>query len=235
VGRACAPCSRSGENHASESPLGGGSARAQQGPMRCDPEQIEQIVELACALHDTGKLTVRWQEVAWRWQRDKDERLRASGQIVGERPDVPLAHTKFDPVADRDYRWLPAYKFPNHAVEGAFAVEDAVCAVMAEIVGETAGLIGALAVVSAIARHHAPHARSASLFDLDRRADSLVAGLLGSASVGLRLKACESRVDSGDFPDTLFSVLQEEHQPAWPLNSYLARRVRLADQASLAG
>ncbi len=199
------------------------------------PEQIEQLIELTCLLHDVGKLAMKWQEVAWRWQRDKDERLRALGIIVPERPQVPIAHTSFDPVSDREYAALPQYQFPNHAVEGAFAVENAVCTRFVELWGEQEGLLLALAAVSAIARHHAPRARAVGLFDFDHRAASVVAECLNMSSRNFELKPSSNVTAAKEFGNMLINLLYEEHETAWPLYAFLVRRLRLADQGSLRG
>ncbi len=194
---------------------------------------IESIAELVCSLHDAGKLAVKWQEVAWRWQCDKDDRLRAQGKPIQERPQVPLAHTSFDPFADREYRGLLQYQFPNHAVEGAFAVEEALCTQLIGMWGEKRGLFAALAAVSAIARHHAPRARAAGRFELDEQARELLAAYLKQDKASLAIRQCNSSLASNEFADTLINLLQEEHAAAWPLYVFLVRRLRLADQGSL--
>jgi hypothetical protein len=84
------------------------------------PGLIEKLLKLACALHDTGKLASEWQKTAWRWQDEKDARMRASGQRVPERPRVTIAHTWFDPVADKEYAKAAIYRLPPHAVQGAY-------------------------------------------------------------------------------------------------------------------
>jgi CRISPR-associated endonuclease/helicase Cas3 len=195
------------------------------------PEQIELIIELTCALHDAGKLTVKWQEVAWRWQRAKDERLRANGTEPPERPKVPLAHTSFDPVADREYRRLLQYQFPNHAVEGAYAVEVGVCQRLINLCGQEAGLVAALATVSAIARHHAPKAKHLGEFTTNSVSKGALTALLGDQVSGL-LRDSANRVEANSFGDRLLNLRIEEHESCWPLFAFLIRRVRLADQSS---
>lgn len=194
-----------------------------------DPAHTEQLVELACLAHDTGKLAAKWQRVAWMWQRDKDQRSRAQGERVPERPPVPLAHTSFDPALDKDYRGLSKYQFPNHAVEGAFAIEESLCERLVANFGEGTGLYGALAAISAIARHHSPHARNTGQFDLNDKAVSLIRGLLH-----LEPRQCDRRAAADEFADTLLNLLNPKHDPAWALYAFLVRRLRLADQASLA-
>lgn len=195
------------------------------------PEQIELMVELACALHDTGKLATAWQAVAWRWQRDKDGRLRSTGLEPPERPEAPLAHTSFDPVADRQHRGLPQYQFPNHALEGAYAVEESLCQVLTDLCGPRAGLIAALAIVSAIARHHAPRAKRLGEFRTDSAAMRVLSDLLGD-EVSYVLKNPGSQVEANSFGDRLLNLRIEEHELCWPLFAFLIRRLRLADQAS---
>ena len=130
-------------------------------------ETVERLVDLTCALHDTGKLSLEWQQVAWHWQEEKDKRARAAGRGVPVRPRVPLAHTWYEPALDRVFRGRREYQFPHHAVEGAFAVWNGVFELLAAESGEEWARTAAVCAVTATARHHGPRARECGTFHFD--------------------------------------------------------------------
>ncbi len=196
------------------------------------PDQVEWLVEFTCFLHDTGKLSDAWQQTAWRWQRDKDQRLKESGQEVPQRPQVALAHTTFHPVHDRDFRYLPEYRFPNHAVEGAFAIEEYAAETLVNRFGETAGLHSAVALISAVARHHAARSHTVSQFAISSLHSTLFDEVETEGQPLLSLRNCDGRVAALQFEKSLFSPLEENHDSVWPIYAFLARRLRLADQGS---
>lgn len=183
------------------------------------PDLVESLVELTCALHDVGKLTVKWQQAAWRWQDEKDRRARAAGREVPQRVRVPLAHTWFEPDSDRNYR----SKFPPHAAQGAYAIARA----LAEHVDQLGGLEWARTAtrcaLSAIARHHQPRTRECDVFQLSTL----------RAYVGGRyfpLEACPSPAASYGLVQQLLLFASASDIQLWPLFAFLVRRLRLADQ-----
>jgi CRISPR-associated endonuclease/helicase Cas3 len=200
---------------------------------RVSAELIEELVEVICILHDTGKLTEQWQKRAWIWQNDKDARMRASGHQVPPRPAVPLAHTWFDTVADRRWQRQPQYALPHHAVEGAFAVAAALQALLGDIGGEEWGDIAAACGYTSIARHHGPRSMEFRPFQLSSEAQKAVAECLPFRWRELSLDRCNSLIAASQFSDELLAFAREEDEKAWPLYVFLVRRLRLADQASL--
>ena len=178
-----------------------------------DESRIEEFVELICALHDTGKLSIGWQNAAWAWQRDKDLRMGRAKRV-----EVPVAHTEWDPRADWVFRTKKEYVFPHHAVEGAFACMDVVEGRFPDL-----GVCG----TTAMARHHAARAKVHSTFKVSEVVAQEVSrfcdpGLLTTAATGTEA-----------FGSNMLNILDEEDEMLWPLYTSLLRRLRLADQGSL--
>jgi len=200
---------------------------------RVPEEWIEQLVEIACATHDTGKLTVEWQTSAWRWQDHKDARAREAGFPVPVRPRVPIAHTWFQSEVDRHLK--RQYRFPPHATQGAFALCDALAARLIASGGEDWGRLAARCAVTAIARHHGTRTRECTVFRLPPGSARTMAEAIPGGWPGLELQECADPLSRDQFPEVLltFGVNTDEH--SWPLYAFLVRRLRLADQAATAG
>ena len=200
---------------------------------RVPEEWIEQLVEIACATHDTGKLTVEWQTSAWLWQDHKDARAREAGFPVPVRPRVPIAHTWFQSEVDRHLK--RQYRFPPHATQGAFALCDALAARLIASGGEDWGRLAARCAVTAIARHHGTRTRECTVFRLPPGSARTIAEAIPGGWPGLELQECADPLSRDQFPEVLltFGVNTDEH--SWPLYAFLVRRLRLADQAATAG
>jgi CRISPR-associated endonuclease/helicase Cas3 len=198
-------------------------------------ELIEQLVEITCALHDTGKLTLDWQQRAWHWQDDKDSRMRAGGAAVPVRLRVPIAHTWFDSAADREAQRKPEYKFPPHSVQGAIAVADAFEKQLMRSAGVDRGQMFAACAYTAIARHHGPRTKEGTIFRLCPDAAQVVSASLPEGWRELPLGNCGSLSAINEWSDTLLTIGHENDEPAWPLYAFLVRRLRLADQAAVSG
>jgi CRISPR-associated endonuclease/helicase Cas3 len=195
---------------------------------------IAELMEITCALHDVGKLTIEWQQCAWLWQDHKDARARAAGLPVPDRPRVPIAHTWYESAVDRDFRGSAQYRFPPHAVQGAYAVCDAVAARLIALGGEKWGQLAARCAVTAIARHHGPRTRECSLFRFPADARQTLASISPDDSARMTLQECTLPLDREQFPDELLSFLGTESSTmvcdAFPLYTFLVRTLRLADQ-----
>lgn len=195
--------------------------------------QIEGLVEIACALHDVGKLSIDWQNRAWLWQDDKDARARAAGLSIPMRSRVPIAHTSFEADVDKPFRWQAKYKFPPHAVQGGFAVREVLAARLIALIGEDRGQLAARSVVTAIARHHGPRTRECTLFRFPPGSAQTVAEVL--TGWDLKLQECTDLLCRDRFPEVLLTFALEANESTWPLYTFLVRRLRLADQAATAG
>lgn len=193
-------------------------------------ELVEELVDLTCALHDAGKLAIDWQKTAWRWQDHKDARARAAGLTVPVRPRVPLAHTWFEFAADRDFRSRREYKFPAHAVQGAYASCEALVTCLKGLGGENWGSTAAPCAITAIARHHGTRARKCTLFGFDPNIARETVARVASSQPGFRLQGCSDLVDSETFPSVLLAFCRGLDASLWPVYAFLIRRLRLADQ-----
>lgn len=197
------------------------------------PEMIEELVDVVCRLHDTGKLAVEWQRRAWCWQNDKDSRMRAAGHKVPPRKATPIAHTWFDPVADREWQLKLEYKLPPHAVEGAFAVAAGLQARLGDIFANEPGEIAAACAYTSIARHHGPRSTKLKPFQISPEAQETVARCLSPGWRKLALNGCWLETAASQFSGELLKFAREDDKKGWPLYTFLVRRLRLADQASL--
>jgi len=197
-------------------------------------ELVEKLVDLTCAFHDTGKLAADWQKTAWRWQDDKDARARAAGIRVPVRQRVPLAHTWFEWEVDGSLRLRREYRFPPHAVQGAYALCQALAAHLIELGGgENWGSVAAPCAVTAIARHHSTRARKCTLFGFDANiARETVARAVSPPQQDFRLQGCNDLARSEAFSSLLLAFCSEQDASLWPVYAFLIRRLRLADQVA---
>lgn len=194
---------------------------------------IEQLVEITCALHDVGKLATEWQQPAWLWQDHKDARARAAGRVGSTRARVPIAHTWLESEPDRPFRGKAEYKFPPHAVQGAFAVCDALFAQLTALGDQKWADVAARCAVTAIARHHGPRTKKCEIFHLPTGSDKVVADAPGCWS-DLTLQECVTPLSRERFPEVLLTFGVADDKCAWPLYAFLVRHLRLADQAATA-
>lgn len=185
---------------------------------------VERWVDLACSLHDVGKLAIGWQTPIMSWQNLKDDE---SGKV---RRKGPIAHSDFDPETDRSRQRDPQFRRPPHAAEGAWAVS----AILADSLGEVA----ARAIFTAITRHHVTWSEELASYAFPHSATeevrSTVADLLPPDMVRLLDKPSE-RTRRDDFRSCLVRFHDLTDAPAWAAYAWIVRRLRLADQASLKG
>lgn len=208
---------------------GGRSSRATEQIERrlaLPPGSAERLAEIACALHDTGKLTDEWQKAIVSWQRHKQP-----GFVSTE----PLAHSDYDVADWRDQR-APEFRRRPHALEGAYAVTAPLATGLVNLLGAEHAVPGLRSVITAIGRHHAGHARSLNPFTLSTSADEEVRRVCNT--VGLRntdpLLSAPSSLSCKDFA-SYFIRADDPVSARWlPMYWFIARRLRLADQAATA-
>ncbi len=176
--------------------------------------EVERWVELVCALHDAGKLSVGWQQVAHAWQREKD----------GVAPTRALAHTTWR-YGDR------RVTFPHHAVEGALMVYPGVLREVTSQLGGEVGEAVTWAMLSAIARHHSPRAKEGTTFITEMEYMNEL-----SAAAGVRIEHIPEAHGGilAEFTGRLLHFGDAYHCKSWVLYVLLTRRLRLADQAATA-
>lgn len=177
--------------------------------------QLEVFVKISCALHDVGKLSVKWQEAVKEWQQYKNPQ-----KLSGE----PVAHSDYDP--DMDFEKKKSFpKQPPHASEGAYAVARW----LSEYCGDNA-----VAIWTAIARHHGAFTDSLEDFRLVNGAEKWVGAALSSVIGSIALTDSPDRLTQGDFKNELL-IFSKNDADLWPLYAFLVRRLRLADQRSQKG
>jgi hypothetical protein len=136
---------------------------------------------------------------------------------------------------DEPFQRQAKYRFPPHAVQGAFATSDALASRLFAEGGENWGQLAAKCVVTAIARHHGPRTRKCTLFRFPPGASRTVAEAIPGGWPGLELAACADPLSRDQFSDVLFTFGRDADEIAWPLYAFLVRCLRLADQAATAG
>ncbi|MBF8275018.1 MAG: hypothetical protein HW390_91 [Candidatus Brocadiaceae bacterium] len=180
--------------------------------------RLETLADVCCALHDVGKLSMKWQDGVRKWQHHKNPQKLT---------DEPLAHSDYEP--DMDFEDKKKYpKQPPHASEGAYSVA-----------GWLRGNFGdnAVAAWTAIARHHGAFTESLENFKLIDGVKKWVDETLPSSIGGIALTDNPDRLTQGNFQNDLliFSGTNSEDTGLWPLYVFLVRRLRLADQRSQKG
>lgn len=187
-------------------------------------DDVERWVDLACALHDVGKLVIGWQTPIMCWQNLKDD------EAPRDRRNGPIAHSDFDPETDRSRQRESRFRRPPHAAEGAWAVS--------RILAESLGVVAARATFTAITRHHVTWSDELASYAFPDSAKeevrSTTGDLLRPEVVHLLDKPGElTRRD--DFRNCLLRFQDLDDAPAWAAYAWIVRRLRLADQASLKG
>ena len=121
---------------------------------------INEAIQLCIALHDVGKLTVRWQDWAHKWQQEIGCPLDKN---------YMAAHTDYDrdSPAIREIEKRFPVKRPGHAVESVWAIAPLFVKVFGREQKDLAE-----ACFSAIARHHSPRAKNSSPYTLHSYAPS---------------------------------------------------------------
>ena len=114
------------------------------------PGDLDKAIRLVIAVHDLGKLDVKWQNWAHLWQ-DKVSALRGGDLAIPV--DYLAGHTDYDDQVEgeREANRQMRYLRPNHAAESAYAAM--------ELLRSNLNLCLTRAALAAIVRHHAAGAR----------------------------------------------------------------------------
>jgi len=187
---------------------------------RINGKPIEQFVELACVLHDTGKLSIKWQEAVQAWQKHKN-----SSKLT----DAPLAHSDYDPESDFEEKKRFSRQ-PPHAAEGAYAISKWLNGCMDNDF--------ALVLWTAITRHHGAFTDSLGDFKLiNGAAQWIQKDVTVECSTSIMLDDAPDMVmRKGYGKNALLSFSgNADDEDLWPLYVFFVRRLRLADQKSQQG
>lgn len=191
---------------------------------------VTRMADLVCVLHDSGKLTQKWQDGIWAWQRDYY--LKEAKNCL----NVPLAHSTFYPEnGDFKRQRNRLYDKGNHAAEGAMMVTNGIYDwLLAETGDEELSEILTRVCVTAIARHHSAKTKEVREFKMCPGAEDWIVeslGPLGMSNYFYDLIAPKGERDKEYFRQMMITA-SGNHQ--WlVLYWFLVRRVRLADQGSL--
>ncbi|MGQ9833219.1 MAG: CRISPR-associated helicase Cas3' [Candidatus Villigracilaceae bacterium] len=185
---------------------------------------IEKSVRLAIALHDVGKMDVRWQEWARKYQ-------EAIGESISD-PNMMIAHTH---SATDDHRRIAKEirpQRPRHAGEGTIAVAKLVNKIF-DRNPETRKALRKI-TLSAIARHHNAQTDS---FDHDYRLESAapqsIIEALKNANVDLSLEATGDILLEAPSTSLEKQVLDGSDNDVWWLAYFLVVRIlRMCDGES---
>ena len=185
-----------------------------------DKGAIDQAIRLCIALHDVGKLTVKWQNWAHKWQ-----------QVVGQsiNANYMAAHTDYnrDDLAEREKEKQFPIQRPGHAVESVWAVAP----LLAKVFGKEQKDL-AEACLTAIGRHHAPQAKTCSPYTLHTTAPSEIKAVL--QKIGHLGQTAQMHLESlckQAKPIKPFSYFVQPDNTLALLTYFLiVRALRLADQ-----
>lgn len=186
---------------------------------------LDRLAQLVIALHDLGKLDVRWQAWAHRWQAEVGP-LR--GQELAIPDDYLVAHTDYDGQDDEEKvlnSKLRRMK-PNHAAESATAAMD-------WLLTQSGDQVLARAALTAIVRHHSAGASGKhGVFHAHSGAAQAVMEALALAGLeGVDLSGVQWMLPEGNLGRRLIRPRREQELLSYLL---LVRALRLADQRSQA-
>jgi CRISPR-associated endonuclease/helicase Cas3 len=193
--------------------------------LEVDKERLHVYSEIACALHDVGKLTKQFQKTMELWQlecKDKPEKEL-------------LAHTDFDANNADDVQRGKIFKYsrPPHAVEGSKVAETILEQFIQHIPIDTSFDETFNAMRFAVMRHHNAFAHAYRPYQIVPEAFEAIQ----KSTTGLleKIDFSECKVENKGA-DTCLSDVKERLVEGNTLLYYwyFVRRLRLADQASQA-
>ncbi|WP_027365624.1 CRISPR-associated helicase Cas3' [Desulfotruncus alcoholivorax] len=192
---------------------------------------VAKLVDLICVLHDSGKLTQKWQDGIWSWQTDyyPIDAENFKGQ--------PLAHSTFRPEnGDIKRQKNRSYDRGTHAAEGAFMVANGIYDwLLAETDHEELAQILTMICITTIARHHSARTKDVSDYILWPGAKHWIGKSLEPLGISKYFSELIVPVGKSGKKDFQKMMITAGNNREWlALYWFLVRRVRLADQNSLA-
>lgn len=199
------------------------SARLEQG-QNWPRGSLERAVRLAIACHDVGKLDVRWQQWARKYQ-------EAIGEPVTD-PNLMIVHTYSETEAHRQIAKTLRLKRPSHAGEGAIAVAKIVHTFFSDAPHAREAL--RRITLAAIARHHSAQAQE---YDENYRlADGARVALftaLQNAGIVVEQDVMKELLLRAPQTDLEKQILKGDHANEWWLAYFLVvRTLRMSDGES---
>lgn len=184
---------------------------------------LTQLARLVIAVHDLGKLDVRWQRWAHRWQ-EEVSKLRGVDLCVPA--NVMLAHTDYNGEDEQEkaLNFKMRRERPNHAVEGAAA---AMPVLLAEA-GRKLPLVRA-ALTAVIGHHSAGAEGDHSSFQANQAAADAFEEI--ARQIGMKgVRRPVWQVNQGRISNRRIDFDSSQELLAY---LYLVRILRMADQRSL--
>lgn len=185
---------------------------------------IERAARMAIACHDLGKLDVRWQKWARKYQ-------EAIGEPVTD-PNFMIVHTHSETEAHRQIAKMIRLRRPSHAGEGAIAVAKIVNTFFSDSPQAREAL--RRITLSAIARHHSAQAKEHD--ENYRLADGARAALftaLQNAGIVVEQDVMKELLLRAPQTDLEKQILKGDHANEWWLAYFLiVRALRMSDGES---
>lgn len=186
-------------------------------------ESVYRAAQLAVLLHDVGKLSVKWQGWVQEYQQGISQPVQ-TGQVY--------AHTELRTPAHREAEQHMG-KRPWHAVEGALAVVP----ILNHVFSSNPAL--AMAVYSAIARHHAAHSYNNGAFKLVKNAQKHILATLTNETwrqlmIDLIPEGQKDEDPTGENVIQLNDSPSNEEIASYLTYLLIVRVLRLADQLGTA-
>lgn len=184
---------------------------------------LDRLARWVIALHDLGKLDMRWQKWAHCWQEEVSA-LRGINLSIPK--DYLAAHTDYDEQneSEKALNHKLSRSKPNHAAEGAAAA-------MEWLLAQSGDQALARAALTAIVRHHSAGAsgRHGEFRACTGAAEAVREALALADPKGGEPDTIQWQLSDGDLGRRLIRPRREEELLSYLL---LARVVRLADQRS---
>lgn len=190
------------------------------------PGEIDQMLRAMFACHDLGKLDVKWQAWAHKWQQ---EAQRFYGSNVRLSPDYMVAHTDYDPnnPDQREAQKKIQPKRPNHAGESGVAAAN----LLFDICNGNERVWKA--AMTAVFRHHTATANSYASYKLHPAARSAIQAALEVVGCPTSwVEHIEMQINAGEPLGGVLIEFDNRHLPEALLYFLLVRVLRLADQRS---
>ncbi len=192
------------------------AARRMEEKYKWPPGLLDRVMRWIINLHDLGKLGMRWQAWAHRWQ-EEVSKLRGEDLRIAE--DYLAAHTDYDEQNETEKALSLKLRHmkSNHAAEGAAAAMDW----LLEHIGDQAV---ARAALTAIVRHHSAGASGRhGEFHAHPTAKAALQEMLGE------IDGVHWNVPEGELARRLIRPKREKELLAYLM---MVRALRLADQRS---
>ncbi len=184
---------------------------------------IERAARMAIACHDLGKLDVRWQKWARKYQ-------KAIGEPVAD-PNWMIVHTHRETDQHRAIAKTIKPRRPHHAGESAIAVAKIVNTFFSDAPNAREAL--RKITLAAIARHHSAQTNSFEEYRLEEAAREALYAALQSAGIAIHREAMRELISPAPQTNLEKQILRDDDAREWWLAYFLIiRALRMSDGES---